>query len=181
MRKPNPLPRLADFSPDRIGDELPDMMSFNVVGDGRGSRFVITHEGTRLTSAYGNDHVAPDRRTNRYLDDAIGPERYARVLPCYHACLRFRRPTYSISTVRDADGREVSYERLLLPYGSADTVEEIVGSYKAISIEGNFRISNLMGPHREVAPVRLVNAVIDRELARRPVGVRAADDIIVVN
>lgn len=181
LRKPNPLPELADFRPERIGDELCDMMSFDVEGEGSGARFVITHEGTRLTSAYGNDHIEPDKRTNRYLDDAIGPERYARVLPCYHACLRFRRPTYSISVVRDADGREVSYERLLLPFGSTDAVKEIVGSYKAISIDGFFRIDNLMGPDRETAPVRLVNAVIDRELARRVVGARAADDIVVVS
>ena len=38
--------------------------------------------------------------------------------------------------VPDADGKEVSFERLLLPFGSADSVEQIVGSYKAISIEG---------------------------------------------
>ncbi len=181
LRKPRELPRLADFRPERIVDELPDMMAYDVEGDGPGARFLITQEGARLTSAYGNDHIAPDMRTNRYLDDAIGPERYARVLPCYRACLNARRPTYSISMVRDADGREVSYERLLLPFGTGGRVEQIIGSYKAISIEGYFRIGNLMGHQPKAAPMRLVNAVIDRELARRPVGVRAADDIIVVN
>ena len=47
--------------------------------------------------------------------------------------------------VQDADGKDVSYERLLLPFGSAGKVEQIVGSFKAISIEGGFKITNLMG------------------------------------
>jgi hypothetical protein len=62
------------------------------------------------------------------------------VLPSYLACLVHRRPTYSVATVQDADGKDVSYERLLLPFGGADAVEQIVGSYKAISIEGGFKI-----------------------------------------
>ena len=100
-------------------------------GEGDGARFVITQEGARLTATYGNDHVDPAKRTNRYLDDAIGPERYARVVASYLACLRHRRPIYSVSTVQDADGKDVSYERLLLPFGSGDAVEQIVGSFKA--------------------------------------------------
>jgi hypothetical protein len=36
----------------------------------------------------------------------------------------------------------------------------------------------LMGIDTATAPVRLLNAVIDRELARRPPGVRVSDDIV---
>ncbi len=67
------LPALADYQPDRLADEQPDLMSFDVAGEADNARFLITHEGTRLTATYGNDHVDPDKRTNRYLDDAIGP------------------------------------------------------------------------------------------------------------
>jgi len=133
------LPRLDDYRPDRIADELAEMMGFDVIGAGDQARFLITQEGARLTATYGNEHIDPAKRTNRYLDDAIGPQRYARVLPSYLACLTRRRPTYSVTMVQDADGKDVSYERLLLPFGSADAVEQIVGSYKAISIEGRFQ------------------------------------------
>src|SRR5262249_51519547 len=127
------LPVIADFQPDSIADERDDMMGFDVDGDGDAVRFVITHEGLRLTATYGNEHVAPEHRTNRFLHDAIGPERYARVVPCYLACVIRKRPTYSISQVPDADGKDVSYERLLLPFGGGNRVEQIVGSYKTIS------------------------------------------------
>jgi len=183
LRKPQSLPVLSDFRPERITDELPDMMAFNVEGEGdvAVARFVITHEGARLTATYGNEHIDPDKRTNRYLDDAIGPHRYARVVASYRACLAHKRPTYSVSTVQDGDGKDVSYERLLLPFGKAGTVEQIVGSYKAISVDGGFKVSNLMGIRPKALPVSVIKAVIDREIARRPIGSGTADDIIELN
>ena len=30
-----------------------------------------------------------------------------RVMPCYRTCLERKRPTYSVSMVQDADGKEV--------------------------------------------------------------------------
>ena len=117
--KSRALPMLAGYRPERIADELVDMMGYDVEGDGDDVRFLITQEGSRLSATYGNEHVEPDKRTNRYLDDAIGSARYARVVPSYRACLAHRRPTYSISRVQDTDGKDVSYERLLLSFGSA--------------------------------------------------------------
>jgi hypothetical protein len=172
------LPMLADYRPERIADELVDMMGYDVEGEGHDARFLITQEGSRLSTTYGNEHIDPDKRTNRYLDDAIGPARYARVVPSYRACLAHKRPTYSISTVRDADGKEVSYERLLLPFGSAGKVEQIVGSFKAISIEGRFKVNNLMGLRSGATPVSVINAVIDLDFVRAPAAVGASDDVI---
>src|SRR5712671_3247135 len=120
LGKDRALPLLGDYKPDRIADELADMMGFDVLGHGSEARFLITQEGGRLTATYGNEHIDPDKRINRYLDDAIGPARYARVVPSYRACLKRRRPTYSISMVQDGDGKDVSYERLLLPFGNGE-------------------------------------------------------------
>src|SRR6266853_2085992 len=172
------LPALGDYQPERIADELADMMGFDVEGSGDAARFLITQEGSRLAATYGNDYIDPDKRTNRYLDDAIGPLRYARVVPSYRACLARKRPTYSISVVPDADGKDVSYERLLLPFGSTDAVQQIVGSYKAISIEGGFKIDNLMGVRSKATPVSVLNAVIDLDFVHGAAGQRASDDVI---
>jgi hypothetical protein len=172
------LPHLDDYRPDRIADELADMMGYNVIGDGEHVRFLITQEGSRLAATYGNEHIDPDKRTNRYLDDAIGPLRYGRVAPSYRACLARKRPTYSVSMVQDADGKDVSYERLLLPFGSADHVEQIIGSYKAISIEGGFKIRDLMGISSKPVPVSIVNAVIDQNIAVNSSRHIAADDLV---
>jgi hypothetical protein len=173
-----PLPLIDDFQPHRFGEELADMMGFDVAGEGDSARFLITHEGARLTATYGNDHVNPSERTNRYLDDAIGPERYANVVASYHACLKYKRPAYSISTVQDADNKDVSYERLLLPFGRSDAVENIVGSYKSISFEGGFKINNLMGLRPKAVPAILVRAIIDRDFMPRAPNRQASDEVI---
>jgi hypothetical protein len=172
------LPAVADYQPDQIDDELVDMMGFDVEGEGDAARFLITQEGARLTATYGSEHIAPDQRTNRYLDDAIGPERYAHVVTLYRTCLMRKRPTYSVSTVQDPDGKDVWYERLLLPFGSAGNVEQIVGSYKSISIEGGFKITNLMGNRPRAEPVNIVRAIIDREIVRSSAHTRASEDIV---
>ncbi len=178
LRHPHLLPAATDFQPDGLDDEFADIMCFDVQGAGETARFFITKDGSRLAAAYGYEHLDAAARVNHYLDDAVDPVVYARVLPCYRACVTRKRPTYSIASVRDTDGKEVSFERLLLPFGSGDTVENIIGSYKAISIEGGFKIENLMGLRADAHPVRLLNAVIDLELTRRPAGVRISDDIV---
>ncbi|MBR1268339.1 hypothetical protein JQ629_12545 [Bradyrhizobium sp. AUGA SZCCT0222] len=173
-----PLPLVDDFQPNRVGDELPDMMGFNVEGDGDGARFLITQAGARLSATYGSDHLSPAERINRYLDDALGPERYARVIALYRACLKHRRPAYSISTVQDADNKDVSYERLLMPFGRGDAVEQIVGSYKSISIEGGFKINNLMGLRPKAVPVILVRAIIDRDFVPHQPSRQLSDEVV---
>ena len=90
---------LADYRPDRIADELADMMGYDVEGDGVDARFLITQEGARLTATYGNEHIDPDKRTNRYLDDAIGPDAL-----CARGPLLSRLPGAQAADLLDFDG-----------------------------------------------------------------------------
>jgi len=175
--KHRPLPIVDDFRPNRVGGEFADMMGYDVIGQGDTVRFLITQAGATVTATYGSEHP-PAERTNRYLDDVLGPERYARVIALYRACLQHKRPAYSISTVQDADNKDVTYERLLLPFGRGDAVEQIVGSYKSISIEGGFKINNLMGLRPKAVPVILVRAIIDRDFVPRQPGRQLSDDVV---
>jgi hypothetical protein len=81
--------------------------------------------------------------------------------------------------VRDEDGKEVAYERLLLPFGGADTVTQIVGSYKAISIDGGFKIKDLMSINAETPPVSVVRAVIDLDFVLGAVSRRTSSDDVI--
>ena len=49
-----------------------------------------------------------------------------------------------------------------MPFGSGEAVQQIVGSFKSISIEGGFKVSNLMGLRPKAEPAILVRAIIDR-------------------
>ena len=172
-----PMPLQRDFQLDRVDEETVDMMGYDVVGEADGARFLITHQGARLATTYGNERVDPAER-RRFLDEAIGPERYANVVDIYRTCLRHKRPVYSISTVDDAYGKEVSYERLLMPFGEGEAVQQIIGSFKSISIEGGFKISNLLGLRPKAEPVILARAIIDRAFKPAQSGRHSSDEII---
>ena len=65
-----------------------------------------------------------------------------------------------------------------MPFGSGEAVQQIVGSFKSISIEGGFKISNLMCLKPKAEPVIQVRAIIDRAFVPVSAGSRCADDVI---
>jgi len=178
VQSPHTLPLHADFNPDRVDDELVDMMVFEVVRTTEPPRFLIHHEGRNLTNAYGNAPAPRDPNGPQFLDDAIGPQRYSNVVAFYNGCVDYCRPIYSVAMVKDLDGKDVAYERLLLPFGSGGKVDVIVGSYKTISIEGGFKIKDIMSLSADT-PVTAVCAVIDiLPTTRAPQIDSSSDEII---
>jgi hypothetical protein len=150
------LPRVADYAIDRIQEEKQDMIFCAVTYDGAIPRYVITYDGQRLVEAFGETGVG------RRLEDVLGPERAVATLPIYNECVARGRPSYSIRRVVDVRGREVDYERLLLPFGNDGcVVDTIVGSLKTISADGSFEQKHLM--RAETAPVsHAIQAIIDQ-------------------
>jgi len=161
------LPQREAYQPGRLADELSDMMEFDVVCEDTAPRFRITFEGARLSIAYGHDPDAPATASRQFLDSSIGRHRYAAVARSYMACLDLRQPIYTVSITHDSDGKEVSYERLLLPFGTGAEVAQIVGSYKTISLEGGFKVANLMSLTAET-PQTVMRVAIDPALRAPP-------------
>lgn len=64
---------------------------------------------------------------------------------------------------------------------SADTVEQIAGSYKAISIEGRFKITHLMAIKPKTPPLSVIKAVIDPDSVQGPAPRGISDDIIEID
>jgi hypothetical protein len=63
-----------------------------------------------------------------------------------------------------------------MEFESADP--SVIGSFKSISIEGGFKISNLMGLRPNAEPVILVRAIIDRVFMPSSANAHASDEII---
>ena len=166
------LPALGEYQPARIEDELPDLVYFSIDTTQKPPRIIIDSDGTRMASAYG--HTGKGRRLEDYLGGRLAPL----VMPVYYECIRRRLPAYTIAHIDDIYGRIVAYERLLLPFGFGECVEQIIGLFKAISVEGGFKVTNLMALQPRRIPVRVIDAVIDREISATPAMRRAADDIV---
>jgi hypothetical protein len=165
------VPRVEEYHPSRLEEELPDMVSYSVDSTRQPPRLVIQIQGARLASAYG-----PVGK-HRYLDEYLGPRLFPLVMPVYDECVKRALPVYTISDVDDLYGRIVAYERLLLPFSDGSDVTLVIASLKPISEEGGFEINNLMrGNH--TLPTPKLHTVIDRDLFHRAPGRIPAGDAI---
>jgi hypothetical protein len=165
------LPRIAEYQPERIEDELPDLVFLTVEDNPQPPRLTIESDGARMTSAYGNSG------RGRYLDEYLGTRLAPIVMPVYYECIARRLPAYTIATIDDVYGRIVAYERLLLPFSDGADVTYIVASLKTISEDGAFEITNLMRGNDKL-PVPKLRAIIDRDLFHRSPGRIPSGDVL---
>jgi hypothetical protein len=164
------LPRIGEFQPDRIEEELPDLV-FMTVERAEPLQLVIDSEGTRMSVAFGYTGKG------RYLDEYLGARLAPLIMPIYRQCVARALPVYTVSHVDDACGRIVAYERLLLPFSESVGVTHILASLKTISEDGSFEIRNLMRGN-DTLPTPKLRAVIDRELFHRLPGRIPSADLI---
>lgn len=165
------LPRIDEYKPDRIEDELPDLVFYTVDLREQLPRLTIQSDGTRMSNAYGNTGKG------RYLDEYLGARLAPIVMPVYYKCIARRLPAYTISNIDDIYGRIVAYERLLLPFSDDGNVTHIIASLKTISEDGGFEIKNLMRGNDKL-PVLRLRTIIDQELFHRAPGRIPSRDVL---
>src|ERR1700730_2652726 len=165
------MPRMDEYQPARLADELPDMVYLSVDITPQPPRLTIESDGTRMSSAYGNTGKG------RYLDEYLGGRLAPVVMPVYYTCINRALPVYTIANIDDIYGRIVAYERLLLPFSDGGDVTHIIASLKTISEDGNFEIRNLMRGN-DTLPTPKLRAVIDHDLFHRAPGRIPAGDVI---
>ena len=166
------IPRMSEYQPERLEDELPDLVFFTVDTAPEPPCLTIESDGTRMSSAYGHTGKG------KLLDDYLGARLAPLVMPIYYQCIRRALPVYTIANVDDVYGRIVAYERLLLPFSDCGgTVTHIIGSLKTISEDGGFEIKNLIRGNDEL-PVPKLRTVIDRDLFHRSPGRIPSGDVL---
>jgi hypothetical protein len=164
-------PHVEEYRPERLGDELPDLVFYSVDHAPQPPRLMIESNGTRMSSAYGHTGKG------KYLDEYLGTKLVPVVMPVYYECLKRGLPVYTISNIDDIYGRIVAYERLLLPFSDKGSITHVIASLKTISEDGGFEIKNLMRGN-DTLPTSKLRAVIDRDLFHRAPGRIPAGDVI---
>ena len=165
------IPRMSEYQPERIEDELPDLVFYTVDTSSQPPRLTIQSDGTRMSSAYGNTGLG------RYLDEYLGARLAPIVMPVYHECIARRLPAYTIANMDDIYGRLVAYERLLLPFSDDGSITHIIASLKTISEDGGFEIKNLIRGNDKL-PEPTLRTVIDRDLFHRAPGRIPSGDVL---
>lgn len=171
FNKTGQLPSLGSFEPSRIEDEKPELMYYDVVRTADDIRYPVTFAGSRLIEAYGFTAVGRD------LQDILSSSIWANVEPLYDQCVLREMPVYSIFTVVDLRNDVVAYERLLLPFGEINVVQQMIASIKSISTEGRFVNVDLMRS-KDHDPQYSLRAIVDQGAPNlAPKGVWA-DDVV---
>ena len=165
------LPRIGEYQPERIEEELADLVFYTVDTHETPPRLTIQSDGTRMSSAYGNTGKG------RYLDEYLGARLAPIVMPVYYECIARCLPAYTIASMDDIYGRVVAYERLLLPFSDDGSVTHILASLKTISEDGGFEIKNLIRGNDKL-PVPKLRAIIDRDLFHRAPGRIPSGDVL---
>jgi hypothetical protein len=168
------LPRLEQYEPARLADEVPDLVYYTVDTNQMPPRLTIQSDGTRMSTAYG--HTGKGRYLHEYLPSKLVDV----VMPVYYECVARSLPVYTISNVDDTYGRIVAYERMLLPFSEAGNVTHVLASLKTISEDGGFEIRNLMRGN-DALPTLKLRAIIDRDLFHRVPGRISPSDVIEFN
>jgi hypothetical protein len=165
------MPRQPEYQPERIEDELPDLVFYTVDTRSNPPRLTIQSDGTRMSDAYGHTGKG------KLLDEYLGARMAAIVMPVYFECIARKLPVYTISSIDDIYGRIVAYERLLMPFSDDGEVTHIIASLKTISEDGGFEIKNLMRGNDSL-PTPKLRCVIDQDLFHRQPGRIEAGDVI---
>ncbi len=126
-------PTPAEFSPDERIHDPKQLVIWQVEQHGSDRRFRARHQGAHVAEVFGQSWAG------RTMDEVVPKFGRAFALHTANACVLTGRPLYTIFRTRDAQGRSIDCERLLLPLGQDGTVEQLVASLQLISLEGEFR------------------------------------------
>jgi hypothetical protein len=165
------MPRIEEYQPERLAEELPDLVYYDVDTLQLPPRLTIQSDGTRMSSAYGHTGKG------RYLDEYLPAKLVSIVMPVYYECVARGLPVYTIANVDDIYGRIVAYERMLLPFSQGGKVTHVIASLKTISEDGGFEIRNLLRGNDTLPTVKL-RTVIDSDLFHRAPGRIPSGDVI---
>ena len=129
VRGTSTLPQWQGLQPEFA--TASDDLSLTMVVPAQDSiRFRIDFHGPRIAELYGRTTCV-----GRFLDEIL-PAGYSEpALATFRQAVNTRLPVYTIADMRDADGRIVHYERLLLPFGR-EQAEHILASLEIASPEG---------------------------------------------
>src|SRR6185295_4798149 len=128
-----PYPAPVEFSPAERTHDPKQLVIWQVEHDGGKRRFRALHHGAHVAEVFGGSWAG------RTMDEVVPPFALPFALHSAEACALTSRAVYTIFRTRDAQGRVIDCERLLLPLGTDGKVEQIVASLQLISLSGEFR------------------------------------------
>jgi hypothetical protein len=129
------FPPIGAFQPQAANHSLEQIILWDVerAGEAGGNCFRVRKVGLRAAEAIGDSPVGPIGKTM----EELAPSALREIsLNGARECVASGCAIYEIITTVDANAHVVECERLLLPFGDGEHVEQIVASLQLISFQG---------------------------------------------
>jgi hypothetical protein len=143
LRGKRELPQFEALVPDDISRST-DKLSFSEVVEAEiGYRFRIIRSGAQFDRMYSG------RRIGKFLDEILPQAIRDQALLLHEQVVVSRRPSFSFSVLRKADGPLIRYERLLLPFTCrGEDVERIISAITLFTEENGFDANDVLTAKR---------------------------------
>jgi len=139
LRGASALPIWEGFEAEELAAMAESLSVQDVMGTDGNARFLVRFHGKRIAEAYGS------LCQGKFLDEILPPLYREVALATYHRVLTTKLPVYTITDMRDRDGRIVNYERLLLPFShDGVAINRMLASLETVSPEGTFDNRDLL-------------------------------------
>jgi hypothetical protein len=128
----NGFPAIDVFQPQAAGHNPEQIIVWDVdhAGEAGLRRFRVRTVGLRAMEAFGGSMVG------KTMEELVPPALRAISLNGARECAQSGCAVYEIISTVDANAHQVDCERLLLPFGCGNSVDQIVASLQLISFQG---------------------------------------------
>jgi len=126
------FPSIGGFQPQAAGHSLEQIVLWDVAPTGEmdGRSFRVRQVGLRASEAFGGEVIG------KTMEELVPPALRTISVNGARECVESGCAIYEIITTVDGNAHQVDCERLLLPFGDGDIVEQIVASLQLISFQG---------------------------------------------
>jgi len=155
-----PFPPITQFTPELRLHDSRQLVFWNIEESDTGRIFRALAHGQYLTEAF---HERWDGKT---LDEVAPPSVRSYAVETANWCVDSGCPVYTILATVNGNGERVDCERMLLPFGQAGHVSQMLASLQLSSVEGRFSRSTALSEFRQHAELVLAGTIDVAELRR---------------
>lgn len=135
------MPLRRDFLAEELAAWWPDLILYDVERGNGAIRFRFRVHGANAVTSDGGNF------TGRHLDDVLPAHMAQPIVDCYRAVEQTRLPLYSQSHRLSAQGYNVSFERLIVPFGAGDVEQLLAFLVRRTKSHTNREIDGLGSDH----------------------------------
>ena len=147
------FPAFSDFQFDSRMIDPKALMVWSIERGGGHRQFRARYQGAQITQAFHSDWVG------KMMDEAVPESVRQYALDTAQECAQSGCAIFSILSTVNTAGHRVDCERLLLPFGSSDEVEQIVASMQLISLKGNFERRSVLNDYQMTSRIELAGRI----------------------